>query len=201
MNKKTTNIEEITKEQAEKLLSLLNALKEKHNYTYNHSLRVSKYSMCIGEKLKLNKSDMRYLFLGSLLHDIGKLKIPNEILHKKTKLTDEEFEIMKKHSTYSAEILKEQGANSKLVQIVKGHHERYDGKGYPDGLKENKISLLSRIISVADSFDAITSTRCYSTKKNIDYVINELKSNSGTQFDPTIVNIFLKLLKEKGIER
>lgn len=174
---------------------IIDALKSEDVYTKNHSKRVSKYSFLIGKKLGLSNSDLETLKLGGIFHDIGKVKIPDYILLKNGKLTDEEYSKMKKHPTIGKDILSNSELFEDILPIVMYHHERFDGKGYPYGLSDNNIPLLARIVSVADAFDAMTSRRSYRDELNLSYVKNELKSNSGTQFDPIITKTLLDILE------
>jgi len=160
----------------------------------DHQMQVTYYSCLIGDRLKLSKEESYDLFVASNLHDIGKVKVPNEVLCKKEKLNDEEMAIIKKHTLYGAEILKGKEYNSKIINAVLYHHEKYDGTGY-NKLKGKEIPLLSRIISIADTFDAITSNRPYRNSSNIEYAMKEIVTNSGTQFDPELVNIFDNMMK------
>lgn len=193
----------------EETLKLLYLLKQNHPHTYLHSINVANYSVSLGERLNLNKSDLEELKLIGLLHDIGKLKIPNDILKKPGKLTDEEFEVMKSHPVYSVELLKRAGfTNEEVLRSIKAHHERIDGTGYPRSLKGNQIPLFAKIVSIADSFEAMTSNRCYRSRQDLNYAREELIKGAGKQFDKEIVNVFIDLLnngmsKEKireGIE-
>lgn len=190
----------------EETLKLLYLLKQNHPHTYLHSINVANYSVSLGERLNLNKSDLEKLKLIGLLHDIGKLNIPNSILKKPGKLTDEEFEIMKSHPVYSVELLKRAGfTNEEVLRSIKAHHERIDGTGYPRSLKGNQIPLFAKIVSIADSFEAMTSNRCYRKGKDLDYARNELINGAGKQFDKEIVNVFIDLIdstfsKEKVVK-
>lgn len=175
-------------------------------YTLGHSERVQRYSMRIGEKLKLSSKKMDILYLSSILHDIGKVKVPIEILKSGKKLNKYEFSEMKRHPIYGAYLLGSFRYVSGVQEAIRHHHERYDGKGYPDGLKEKQIPLYSRIIAVCDAFDAMTSNRSYIKEiKNERYAIEEIRHNSGTQFDPDIAEIFIELFEngyihlEKGL--
>lgn len=134
-----------------------------------------------------------------LMHDCGKISIPDAILNKPGKLTPEEFAIMKTHTMKGGEILKDFTSIPSIMEGALYHHERYDGKGYPKGLKGEYIPLIGRMICVADSFDAMNSKRSYKEKMYSDQILKELKKNSGTQFDPAIVQVFLKLLSEGKI--
>ena len=136
----------------------------------------------------------------ALLHDIGKIGIPDSVLNKPSRLTDEEYAVMKTHVTRGAEILKDFTLIEHVVEGARYHHERYDGKGYPDGLKGEEIPLYGRIIAVADAFDAMTANRIYRKRQDFDYVMSELHKGRGTQFDPELLDIFLKLIDDKKID-
>ena len=132
------------------------------------------------------------------MHDIGKIGIPDSVLNKVGRLTDEEYAIMKSHTVRGAEILKDFTLVENVEDGTKYHHERYDGRGYPEGLKGEEIPLFARIIGVADAFDAMTSNRVYRNHMDTDYVMNEMKRGRGTQFDPQALDAFLSLV-EKGV--
>jgi len=181
----------------EAIRAIISALEAKDSYTHGHSLRVSQYALLIGEALKLDKKDLLNLELGALLHDIGKIGTPEHILLKPGHLTKEEFEIMKKHPVQSAEILSHIELLKEVVPIVKYHQERMDGLGYPDGLKGEHIPLLSRIVYIADAFDAMTSDRPYRKALPLEQVYDELLRCSGSQFDPHLVSLFIQVHKQK----
>lgn len=163
-----------------------------------HPYNVAQWSLVIGKELSFDEKRLEILYLSAVLHDIGKIYISTDILNKPTKLTDEEYEEVKKHSIYSYNIIKNMLSFTEnfdeIAFFAKHHHERYDGKGYPDGLKREEIPLESRIIGVADAVDAMLSNRTYKKSKSISFVINELIRNKGKQFDPDIAEIMLKLL-------
>lgn len=168
-----------------------------------HSKKVTYYALKIFEALekqdKIFDNRKKDLFLASLFHDIGKLQIPTEILEKPGKLTEEEFLIMKKHAEFSVEILRKFSLFHHILPFITYHHERYDGRGYPYGLSGEEIPLISRIMAVADSFDAMTTDRVYSRAHKADYAIQELKDNRGTQFDSDVVDTFVELFENKKI--
>jgi HD-GYP domain-containing protein (c-di-GMP phosphodiesterase class II) len=174
-------------------------IRDREPFMVNHPYNAAYWSDSIAEKLKLNLLERHNLYMASVLHDVGKIYIKQAILNKKGKLTTEEYNIIKNHSIYSYNIVKEiiNGVVylNNLPTIVKHHHERYDGKGYPDGLKGEEIPLMSRIIGIADAVDAMLSERSYKKTKSIDEVINELLENKGKQFDPEIVDIMVDILK------
>ena len=172
----------------------------KDAYTRGHSDRVSAYSVLIGEALGLSEDDLKTLKIGGLFHDIGKIGIPDSILLKNDKLDDEEYSEIKNHPAIGAHILSNATIFKDIIPIVKHHHERFDGHGYPGKLKGEEIPYLARIATVADSFDAMTSKRSYRDSLPIDVVKEEIKKNSGTQFDPEIAEVFLKILDEQPEE-
>ncbi|MBP3831264.1 MAG: HD domain-containing protein [Clostridia bacterium] len=167
----------------------------KDTYTRGHSDRVSEYSVLIGQKLGLPEEDIRRLRIGGLFHDIGKIGVPDNILQKNGKLSDDEYSEIKNHPTIGVHILSNATMFQDILPIVKHHHERYDGRGYPSQLKGEEIPYLARIAAVADAFDAMTSRRVYRDSLPIDTVITEIEKNKGTQFDPQIAETFLDILK------
>ncbi len=179
------------------LQSLAMTIDAKDAYTHYHSINVSIYSKILAKKLQLPEKEIEEIGYGSLLHDIGKIGIPESILNKPSKLTDTEYEHMKQHPVIGKSILhsmKEQFPT--LLDMVYYHHERYDGKGYPDGLDKNTIPLYVKIITLADSFDAMSSDRSYRMKLPFNIIVEEIKKNRGTQFDPDVVDSFLESLPE-----
>ncbi|MBE7704235.1 MAG: HD domain-containing protein [Cyanobacteria bacterium SIG29] len=173
--------------------AISNALDTKDSYTNGHSLRVTLYSMILANELGLDESYREDIEIAGLLHDIGKIAMPKSILCKNGKLTDEEFLIMKSHPVRGEKIV----INIKKLQIisewVKAHHEKWDGKGYPDGLAGEQIPLAGRIIALADTYDAMTSTRPYRTALSHEIAINEIKRCTGTQFDPSLAELFVSI--------
>ena len=166
----------------------------KDTYTRGHSDRVSAYSVLIGEKLGLSESDIHTLRIGGLFHDIGKIGIPDTILLKESRLTDDEYSQIKNHPAIGAHILQNATIFKDIIPIVKHHHERYDGNGYPGKLKGEDIPYFARITTVADAFDAMTSRRSYRDILSLDFVKSELEKGSGTQFDSEITKVFLDIL-------
>ena len=176
------------------ITSLVSAIDAKSPWTKGHSERVTYYATKIGQELGLNQTDIETLTLAGLLHDIGKLGTYDAVLDKPDKLTNEEFELVKKHPLKGAEILAPIKQLSDIIPIIKQHHERYDGNGYPSRLKGDEISVSARILCAADSFDAMTAERPYKPAREIEDAKAELKRCSGAQFDPLIVDAFLKVL-------
>ena len=170
---------------------------EQDLFTKEHSDRVASYASLIGEKLNLSNEDLETLRLGSFYHDIGKVGISTKIIFKDTKLTDEEYMEMKKHTFIGSDILSHSPIFNNIIPIVKYHHEKYDGSGYPEGLKGEEIPLLTRIVSVADSFDAMSSDRVYRKALPLEIVKLEMANGAGSQFDPQITNIFLDILNNE----
>lgn len=171
--------------------TILKALDAKDNYTYGHSMRVCYYSMVLGEQLGFSEEQLYELQLVALFHDIGKIGTPDAVLNKPTRLSDEEFKIIQEHPSKSFEILQGFEVFNNVAINVKHHHERYDGRGYPDSLKGEAIPQLSRIILIADTFDAMTSSRIYRKALNHETAFNELIEFSGSQFDPGMVKNFI----------
>lgn len=190
----------LEKSYLESIETLRNTVEVKDIYTKGHSDRVSEYSLLIGEKLNLSPEEMKTLKIGALFHDIGKIGIPDGILLKNGKLTEDEYSEIKNHPSIGAHILSNASIFANIVPIVKHHHERYDGRGYPGKLSGNEIPFLARIVAVADTFDAMTSRRAYRCALDFDYTKQEIKSCSGSQFDPVVVNAFLDILDTKKNE-
>lgn len=202
-NELSTSKELLEKSYLESIETLRNTVEVKDIYTKGHSDRVSAYSLLIGEKLNLTQEEMKTLKIGALFHDIGKIGIPDGILLKTDKLTEDEYSEIKNHPSIGAHILSDASIFADIIPIVKHHHERYDGRGYPGKLAGNDIPLLARIVAVADTFDAMTSKRSYRQALDFDYTRKEIEKCSGTQFDPVIAKAFLEILdtqKEKILQ-
>ncbi|MED4228084.1 diguanylate cyclase [Neobacillus cucumis] len=165
-------------------------------YTYRHSKRVYQYAVNFSRMLQLSDYERKTLILGALVHDIGKIEIPREILTKKGKLDEHEWEMMKKHVTYGKEIVSTNKKLEDLIPLVELHHERYDGKGYPYGLAGKSIPKLARILCIMDSFDAMTTERPYQKTKTFQEAIMELRECAGKQFDPQFIEPFITMIKE-----
>jgi len=175
------------------LYAFVEAIEARDPYTKQHSAMVSKYAMTIAEACDCEQEEVAKLNVVGLLHDIGKIGIPDNILLKPGRLTEEEFEIIKKHPIIGSNIIGHLGMWTEEQRIIKHHHERFDGNGYPDGLKGQEIPLLSRILSVADVFDALTTDRAYRQKMPTDVAVNIIRENKGSQFDPEVASVFLEL--------
>ena len=173
---------------------LRQTVEAKDPYTRGHSDRVSEYSVLIGKKLGLDEKTLHILKIGGLFHDIGKIGIPNSILLKESKLSDEEYSQIKNHPMIGVHMLGDAAIFTDILPIVKHHHERYDGRGYPSQLVGDDIPYVARIAAVADTFDAMTSKRSYRDSLPIDVVRAEIERCSGTQFDPNIAKVFLDIM-------
>lgn len=173
---------------------LRQTVEAKDPYTRGHSDRVSEYSVLIGKKLGLDEETLHILKIGGLFHDIGKIGIPDSILLKESKLSDEEYSQIKNHPMIGVHMLGDAAIFTDILPIVKHHHERYDGRGYPSQLVGDDIPYVARIAAVADTFDAMTSKRSYRDSLPIDVVRAEIERCSGTQFDPNIAKVFLDIM-------
>jgi diguanylate cyclase (GGDEF)-like protein/PAS domain S-box-containing protein/putative nucleotidyltransferase with HDIG domain len=177
--------------------SLLRTLHEKHSETEEHTMRIKSLSLKLAKRLNLSQDKLDEIELLSLLHDIGKIGIPEQILMKPSMLTNEEWEIMKSHTEIGYRIAKSTPELSHIADEILSHHERYDGTGYPNGIKGEEISILARIINVIDSFDVMTHKRVYKAAMSTDSALKELRECSGSQFDPLIVDEFIRLLEDQ----
>lgn len=177
--------------------SLFNTLRIKDHFTMNHSYNVSFYASLLGMKLGLSAVDLEKLKVASLLHDIGKLVTPKHILLKPGRLTDDEFQIIREHPVLGYELLKGFANVESILPIVRWHHERMDGNGYPDKLIGTEIPFIVKIVSLVDAFDAMTSTRVYRNSLNIDEVKRQLLTNAGTQFDEIMTKQFLEVINNQ----
>ena len=186
--------EELEKAYLDTIGILRQTVEAKDPYTRGHSDRVSEFSVLIGKKMCLDEATLHTLKIGGLFHDIGKIGIPDSILLKESKLSDDEYSQIKNHPTIGAHILGDAKVFKDILPMVKHHHERFDGRGYPSGLAGTDIPLIARIAAVADTFDALTSKRTYRNSLPLDFVKEEIKKCSGTQFDPEIAGIFLDIL-------
>jgi energy-coupling factor transport system substrate-specific component len=184
----------------ESVIAMTKALFVKDRDTGEHSHRVAFYASKLGEKYGFSEDEIRNLRKAAILHDIGKIAVPDAVLNKPAKLTDEEYEIIKSHAPVGADILKGFTMIRHVQAGARYHHERYDGKGYPDGLSGEDIPLYGRIISIADAYDAMTAKRVYRNALDMDQVIGELKRCRGTQFDPDLTDLFLQLIEEGAID-
>ena len=166
-----------------------------------HHKSLAKLIKALGEALYLNEIEIKSLTFASLLHDAGKIDLPEELLKKQSSLTDDEYRAIMSHPKKGVDLIKDLSSLKPVIPIILHHHERYDGKGYPSSLKKEKIPLGSRILAILDAFDAMFFGRPYKEKVGMEVIEQELKKQRGHQFDPKIVDVFLKILKRKGIRK
>lgn len=197
VEEKTIQIEQLSFETIATIASMIEA---KDSYTKGHSVRVAEYSALLAKALKWNAKDIQNLKYIALLHDIGKVGIPDNVLNKPGKLTEIEFNIIKSHTTIGGDILKDIETIAGVDEGAKYHHERYDGKGYPCGLAGEEIPTVARIICIADAYDAMSSKRIYRDSLNPDTIRLELIAGKGTQFDPEYLEVFVQLFDEGKLQ-
>ena len=182
--------------QEQKLTAIHEMVEIKDRYTRGHSKRVAEYARRIAERLGKSKEEQEEIYRAGLLHDVGKIRVPSEIINKPDKLTEEEFIILKQHPETGYYILRSISEKKEITLAAKYHHERYDGTGYPSGLAGENIPEIARILCVADSYDAMASNRSYRKALPQETVREEIKKGRGTQFDPGIADVMLKLMEE-----
>lgn len=180
--------------QVDTIMALVLSQEAKDRYTYGHSERVTKYSVAIAREMGLMENEIEIIERAGKLHDIGKIGISDEILFFEGNLDEAKMDIIRTHPAKGVNILDPLKFLDRERGIIRHHHERYDGKGYPDGIKGEQIPLGARIMAVADAFDAMRSNRPYKQNLTKAEIISELLNNSGTQFDPKAVNVFLKIM-------
>ena len=186
--------DDATKEMLTSIKTLIAVINAKDRYTFRHVERVVHFCTLLAERQNFSEKDTRNLIYAAYLHDVGKINVPEDILMKPDRLTPEEWEIMKSHPYNAAEIVRNLDSLKEVLPIILQHHERYDGSGYPNRIQGDEITFLARVLSVIDSFDAMTSVRPYQQKKSLTGAIDELRRNSGTQFDPIAVEMFLETI-------
>ncbi len=178
--------------------AMVNALDAKSPWTKGHSERVAMYAEKIALQMRFDEEDIKNLQLAGLLHDVGKIGTYDYLLDKPDRLTEEEFAIVKKHPAQGALILGEIKQLRDIIPLVRYHHERIDGRGYPDGLSNGEIPLGARILHVADSYDSMKTDRPYRSAPGIEYAISEFEKHKNTQFDAAVVDAFLTVIKDEG---
>lgn len=198
LDEKTKEMERVT---IQAIMTVANTVDAKDDYTKGHSMRVAAYSEILAQRLGWPEEDIQNIYYVAMLHDVGKIGVPDAVLNKPFKLTDLEFRLIKGHTIMGAEILNDFKMFPNVSIGAKYHHERYDGKGYPEGLKGESIPLVARVIGLVDSYDAMTSNRVYRRRLNDDIVMQELEKGKGSQWDPELVDIFVQLIKEGALER
>jgi putative nucleotidyltransferase with HDIG domain len=176
--------------------TLIRTIQAKDQYTAGHSTRVSRYALMIADKLGLSTKEKHELYLAAMLHDIGKIGVPDDLLNRPGQLSKEEMERVQNHVVVGASMIEMLGEMHPIVPLIRHHHECYDGSGYPDGLKGEEIPLISRIIAVADMYDAMTSDRPYRKRRTHQFAVDEILSASGIKIDPRVAEAFLTVLKE-----
>lgn len=187
-------------EQTESVIfALARAVEAKDSYTKEHILRIANYAERLGRALNLESQEILAIRYGGILHDIGKIGVSEAILRKPGPLTEQEWLEIRKHPIIGESIIQPMRFANKVGPIVRGHHERWDGKGYPDGLKEKAIPLGARIVALVDSYDAMTTDRPYRKALSVKRACREIEQDAGSKFDPELVPIFLKLLKEGAL--
>lgn len=196
VNERSEQIEEMS---FQMIQTLANAIDAKDTYTKEHSLRVSQYSVALARALGWNERRIGRLRYDAMVHDIGKIGIPDDILNKKARLTEEEFEIIQSHTIRGYQIFEKTTAFPTAKLVARHHHERFDGTGYPDHLKGKEIPENARIVCIADAFDAMSSDRCYRKALSIENIREEIEKGAGTEFDPEYAEVFIKLLDDKVI--
>ncbi|MBQ9141319.1 MAG: response regulator [Lachnospiraceae bacterium] len=193
LNKRSQQLNRLT---VQVMKTLARTIDAKDKYTNGHSIRVAEYSRMIANRLNMNLHDQENIYYIGLLHDIGKIGIPDEIINKTSRLTDEEYAVIKTHPVIGSEILEKMSELPEIALGARWHHERFDGKGYPDSLKGEDIPMVARIIGVADAYDAMSSKRSYRGILPQEYIYKEIKRCSGTQFDPVVAEIMLQIITE-----
>ena len=191
----------IDKKSLESVANMLNNINMKDKYTYGHSERVVIYAKKFATYLQMKDKDKKELLLGAYLHDIGKLEISKELLTKREKLSESEFNILRQHPTLGSDLVSRINEFADVIPLIKYHHEKYDGTGYPSKLKGDDIPYLARILTIIDSFDAMTSKRPYNIRKDYKQAIGELEKCAGSHFDPELVYKFIEMLQNDMLEK
>ena len=198
LDEKTREMERVT---IQAIMTVANTVDAKDDYTKGHSMRVAAYAELMAQRLGWTDEEIQNIYYVAMLHDVGKIGVPDAVLNKPFRLTDLEFRLIKGHTIMGAEILKDFKMFPNVNVGAKYHHERYDGKGYPEGLKAESIPLVARVIGLVDSYDAMTSNRVYRRRLSDDIVMEELRKGKGSKWDPELVDIFLELIKEGALEQ
>ena len=193
VNERSEQIEEMS---FQMIQTLANAIDAKDTYTKEHSLRVSQYSVALARALGWNERRISRLRYDAMVHDIGKIGIPDAILNKKGRLSEDEFEVIQSHTIRGYQIFEKTTAFPTAKLVARHHHERFDGTGYPDHLKGKDIPENARIVCIADAFDAMSSDRCYRKALSIESIREEIEKGAGTEFDPEYAEVFIKLLDD-----
>ena len=192
---KIANGEESFRGAFEMISALTAAIDAKDHYTFNHSKNVARYAATLAVSLGLNDEQVKMIYSAGLLHDIGKISIPEDILRKTDRLSENEYGVMKTHVNNSIEMIRHLPEMDYLIPAVLGHHERWDGRGYPRGITGEELPISARCLSVADAFDAMTTDRPYRSGLPTEYAVKQIRDGAGTQFDPQLAIIFAKLIE------
>lgn len=198
LDEKTKEMERVT---IQAIMTVANTVDAKDDYTKGHSMRVAAYAQMMAERIGWSEEEAHNLYFVAMLHDVGKIGVPDAVLNKPFGLTELEFRLIKEHAIMGAEILKDFKMFPNVSVGAKYHHERYDGRGYPEGLKGEEIPLVARIIGLVDSYDAMTSNRVYRRRLNDGAVMEELERGKGTQWDPDLVDVFLELIRDGALKQ
>jgi putative nucleotidyltransferase with HDIG domain len=190
---------EIQQQATAAAFSLARAVDARDPYTHRHSEKVAAYAQVVGRAMHLPEDTIEDIRIGGLLHDLGKIGVSDGILLKPNRLTDEEYQIIKRHPTIGASIVEPINFSETIQQIIRHHHENHNGTGYPDGLKEDQIDLPARIVHVVDAFEAMSANRVYRGARDLDWIVEEFNRCSGTQFNPEIIQVFLEELQKGTI--
>jgi len=193
VDRRTAELKRLSKQV---MLTLAGTIDAKDKYTNGHSERVAEYSRMIAQRFGMSEQEQENIYYMGLLHDIGKIGVPDEIINKTSRLNDEEYAVIKTHPSIGAEILEKMSELPDIAIGAKYHHERYDGKGYPEGLEGENIPLIARIIGVADAYDAMTSNRSYRRVMPQEVVREEFEKCKGTHFDPVFAEIMVEIIDE-----
>jgi putative nucleotidyltransferase with HDIG domain len=191
--------EEVRESYFSTITALARSIDARDEYTHGHSERVTRYALMSARQLGFTEEQLEELHVGAILHDVGKIGIPDDILNKPGRLSEEEFEIMKQHPTIGAKILEEAfSRRPNVIRLVKHHHERYDGRGYPDGLRGEEVSMSVLVLAVADSYDAMTSDRCYRRAFSQEAALHELRMGKLKHYHPDAVEALVAALEEEA---
>lgn len=180
---------------------LFDELLDTSKETGNHSRRVNALAQRFGATLSLTAQEIIDIQYGAMLHDIGKLKISNTILHAPRRLSDEETEEMQRHPVIGADIARQSGFSGSIIEIITSHHEYWDGQGYPHGLTQSNIPFLARVVSIIDAYDTMTSKRSYKNSRPVALAVEEIERCGGTQFDPDLATVFTEMIRESLVRR
>lgn len=195
LNKLQQKVEEVRSFNHNFLTTMAASIDARDHYTSGHSQRVAYWGMELAKAIGMPEEKVDEVYFGGILHDIGKIGIPDEILNKKGKLTEEEYDKIKQHTVIGYEIILQAGMFKELLPAIRSHHERVDGKGYPDGLKGEEIPLMARILAVTDSFDAMVGDRPYRKGLPVEKALEEIRRGAGTQFDPKLAEQFISIVR------